>query len=367
MVEAGRPLCKSGRGRSGAPRDRHPQDRAGSGVHHRVRFAILRRTLFTAVLSVACVSSHHERQPARLERAPAAAGTASRPAVAVSDHLADARKQPLDPREVAERVASLHHPKTPPRPGEWLADHAEPGQTFFRYRHTDPNRPDAHHTTFYLQPIGGFDSVRQQVLEATADFLGRYYGVAVRTSAPLAASLIPKTARRVHPTWGERQVLTGFVLDDLVKPRRPADAVAVLGLTTEDLWPGDDWNFVFGEASLDERVGVHSLHRYGDPRKSDADHRRFLRRTLKVAVHESGHMLGIEHCTAYECVMNGSNDLGEMDSRPIELCPEDAQKVWWATGVDPLERWQKLIEFADAHGLDEESKLWRESLRLAGG
>ncbi len=39
----------------------------------------------------------------------------------------------------------------------------------------------------------------------------------------------------------------------------------MLALTTSDLWPGEGWNFVFGQASLSERVGVWSLHRLGNP------------------------------------------------------------------------------------------------------
>ena len=59
-------------------------------------------------------------------------------------------------------------------------------------------------------------------------------------------------------------------------PRRPEDAVAVLGLTTSDLWPGEGWNFVFGQASLRDRIGVWSLYRFGDPERSDADYTSFF-------------------------------------------------------------------------------------------
>jgi archaemetzincin len=165
------------------------------------------------------------------------------------------------------------------------------------------------------------------------------------------------------PTWGDRQILTGYVLD-LLKRRRPADAVAVLGLTTADLWPGEGWNFVFGQASLRDRVGVWSLYRQGDPH---AEYATCLRRTLKTAVHETGHMLGIAHCTAYECGMNGSNHRAEADARPLWFCPEDEMKVWWACRVDPRTRYERLVEFAGAHGLDREARFWEKSLAALGG
>jgi archaemetzincin len=72
----------------------------------------------------------------------------------------------------------------------------------------------------------------------TEDLLGRFYGVPVKTLDRIGMDAIPAKARRVHPTWGDKQILTTYVLYDLLKPRRPKDAVAVLALTTADLWRG---------------------------------------------------------------------------------------------------------------------------------
>ena len=154
------------------------------------------------------------------------------------------------------------------------------------------------------------------------------------------------------------QVLT-VAVRDLLRKNRPENAVAVLALTIADLWPGKGWNFVFGDAELTERVGVWSLARLGDPRK---EYTLCLRRALKTATHETGHMLGILHCKAFECGMNGSNHLPEADSQPLWFCPDDAMKVCWACGVDPRSRYQRLVEFADAHALDTECRFWRKSL-----
>jgi len=59
-------------------------------------------------------------------------------------------------------------------------------------------------------------------------------------------------------TWGDRQVLAGYVLDSVLKPRLPGDAAACIAVTASDLWPGEGWNFVSGEASLQDRVAVKS-------------------------------------------------------------------------------------------------------------
>jgi predicted Zn-dependent protease len=86
-------------------------------------------------------------------------------------------------------------------------------------------------------------------------------------------------------------------------------------LTASDLWPGKGWDFVFGQANLRKRVGVWSIYRNGDPAAGEAAYRLCLRRTLATATHETGHILTMKHCTAYACLMNGSNHQAERDSR----------------------------------------------------
>lgn len=90
-------------------------------------------------------------------------------------------------------------------------------------------------------------------------------------------------------------------------PDRPDDALAYLALTASDLWPGDGWNFVFGQANLRQRVGVWFIYRNGDPAQGEHAFRLCLRRTLAMATHEAGHVLTMKHCIAFACLMHGSN------------------------------------------------------------
>ena len=57
------------------------------------------------------------------------------------------------------------------------------------------------------------------------------------------------------------QVNAGEILTEMAKST-PADAFCVSGITMCDLYPRDDWNFVFGLARLGDGVGVYSLARY---------------------------------------------------------------------------------------------------------
>ncbi len=257
-----------------------------------------------------------------------------------------------------ERIRPNHARKGPAKDGEWLADFPENGQTFAEYRRTIPNGPTAQRTTIYVQPIGGFAGRKKDLLDKTVEALGLFYGLPVKTLKPIEMAALPDSAHRTHPTTGAWQVDSLSILG-LLRGRRPADAVAVLALTDSDLWPKGDRhikNFVFGQASLGDRVGVWSIARLGDP---NVDFPLCLRRTLQVALHETGHMFGIQHCTAYECGMNGSNSLTESDGQPMAFCAECEMKVWWTLKIDPTRRYKPLAEFAERNGLNAEARGWR--------
>lgn len=88
-----------------------------------------------------------------------------------------------------------------------------------------------------------------------------------------------------------RQLLTTWLMNDVLKPRRSAKAAALLGFVANDVWGGPDWNWQYGQASLSVRVGVWSLFRNGGPHGDDAEKMLCLVRTMKTAVHEKGHIL----------------------------------------------------------------------------
>ena len=254
----------------------------------------------------------------------------------------------------------------PPEKGEWLDEHKEPGQSFDQYLASNPNRPTAKRTTLYVQPLGEFQGREKELLARTVEMLGLFYDMPVKTLDPIGLDVLPKEAHRVHPRWGVKQVDSLAVLQ-LLRTRRPDDAVAVLALTTSDLWPNDKvraWNFVFGQASLRDRVGVWSIARYGDLQK---EYPLALQRTLKVALHETGHMLGMFHCVAHKCGMNGSNHLPEADRQPMAFCSECEMKVWWSCRSEIAGRYDRLTAFADANGLIAEAKAWRAAQKLVGG
>jgi archaemetzincin len=261
----------------------------------------------------------------------------------------------------------IHSPLGRPNPGDWLDQHEESGQTFQEYLRGRPVTPTGNRTVIYVQPLGEFTAKQREIVELSAEYLGLYFCRPVKILATLPPSTIPNSARRTHPEWKVKQILSTYVLDQVLKPRLPKDAAAYIAFTTSDLWPGPGWNFVFGQASLRDRVGVWSITRNGDPAESDDGFRVCLRRTLKTATHETGHMFSIPHCIAYECNMSGSNHLAESDRHPLYLCPECHAKVCWATNAEPIARLRRLAEFCQRQGLQQELTYFiKATERLSG-
>ncbi|MHC4792488.1 MAG: archaemetzincin [Planctomycetota bacterium] len=162
---------------------------------------------------------------------------------------------------------------------------------------------------------------------------------------------------RLNPHTQNRQILTTDILQ-LLKYVSPENAFCVLAVTMEDLYPDPRWNFVFGQASLRNRVGVFSFGRY-DPAfygelRGHLYQTLLLRRSIKVLAHETAHMFSLAHCIYFKCVMNGSNHLQESDSRPLSLCPVCLHKLQHSIGFDVATRYRHLLQIYQRIGLKYE-------------
>lgn len=309
------------------------------------RITMTAKNILPVALTVSCLAF------------PVCGRTAETPPVAASGRAAAVDLPPK-----FRQLLPLHVKLGKPRPGEWLDKHPEPGQDYREYIASRPVRPTRQRGVIYVQPLGEFNATERKIITLTAEYMQIYFGLPVRIKKDMSLSVIPTKARRVHPTWGDKQILSTYVLSDVLRPRLPKDAVAYIAFTTSDLWPGEGWNFVFGMASLAERVGVWSIYRNGDPDASADAFRLCLRRTIKTATHETGHMFSIPHCTFYECNMCGSNHRAESDRHPLWLCPVCLAKLCWATKVEPQKRYEKLAAFCKEHGLEREREFYQKSL-----
>jgi archaemetzincin len=139
-----------------------------------------------------------------------------------------------------------------PGPNDWLAVHDEPGQTFDEFRASRSNRPTQDRHAIYLQPLGNFISGRSPSIEKLREFAAAFFAMEAKV-LPLAALDSSKFTSRRNPYTGNLQILTSDVLNFL-KAGVPGGAFCVIAITMEDLYPEPSWNFVFGQASLRERV-----------------------------------------------------------------------------------------------------------------
>jgi len=234
-----------------------------------------------------------------------------------------------------------------PQQSDWLAVHQETGQTYDQFVKSKPNRPDKIRRKIYLQPLGEFPEGQIPLAERLREYAGAFFVMQAEVLPGLTLSGENITTR-TNPYTRNRQILTGDVLT-ILKRNIPSDAFCVLAVTMEDLYPEPSWNFVFGQASLRERVGVYSFARY-DPafydQKRGKDYEKvLLRRSCKVLAHETGHMFGLKHCIYFKCSLNGSNHLKESDSRPMNLCPVCLRKLQYSIGFDVVSRYRNLLQF----------------------
>jgi archaemetzincin len=259
-------------------------------------------------------------------------------------------------------------PMPEPGPSDWLANHLEPGQSFAQFVSSRPNRPNTGRKVLYLQPLGNWKDNEGPSLDQLRRFSTAFFMLDV-TALPALDLARAHITSRGNPWTGQVQILTSDILNLLAR-HLPGDAFALLGVTMTDLYPDPNWNFVFGQASLQGRVGVYSFARY-DPRfyseaPAPSSRELMLRRSCKVLAHETGHMFGIEHCVWYRCLMNGSNHLAEADARPLHLCPADLRKLQWSIGFDVVERYRRLREFHQQAGFEDEARWMEKRIQFIG-
>lgn len=73
--------------------------------------------------------------------------------------------------------------------------------------------------------------------------------------------------------------------------------------------------FVYGESELGGTTAVFSLYRLMHRTPSVT-----YQRAVKIALHEAGHLMGINHCRSNDCLMVSAKSIDVLDPIPIQFC-----------------------------------------------
>lgn len=115
-----------------------------------------------------------------------------------------------------------------------------------------------------------------------------------------------------------------------------------IGITMEDIYSEPDDNFVYGIASINDKIGIYSFARLDplfpnipkDKSVSEDENRLILKRSISIFIHEIYHLFGLQHCIYYLCLMNGAEHEDEMDKQPLYLCPICLRKSYELFGKE---------------------------------
>lgn len=166
-------------------------------------------------------------------------------------------------------------------------------------------------SAIYLQPIGDATPLAETTAVRTA--LEGFY--------PAEVVILPVMPLPTAAYYAPRKRYRAEKLLDALRPKLPADGVRIIGLTTVDISTTNDaiydWG-IMGLGDLDGKASVISTFRCKKKAKSPAHARE---RLAKVAVHEVGHTLSLDHCPTPGCIMHDAMGKVATIDTEYDLCP----------------------------------------------
>ncbi|MBE2205814.1 MAG: hypothetical protein IAE94_15900 [Chthoniobacterales bacterium] len=164
------------------------------------------------------------------------------------------------------------------------------------------------------------------VREGLLGILARTVSDALHVPCVIQPALIDERPS-LRPTW---KGISANVFLRQTHARSKKGEVASLGVTEKNIVPSASYNFLFGYAYLGLPAATASIH----PLSQDNPSEHVLaERLLKIALHELGHSLGLDHHDYEEeidCLMVGDADIDcteTIDQGNIRFCPACLSEV----------------------------------------
>lgn len=244
----------------------------------------------------------------------------------------------------------LYRPVNIPKPSDWLYQHKELGQSYKNYSTGMINQPSKLHNTVFINildenPLQGF--LNEEKIKIIINILGCYY-------PNVNFELMKKhySHKDLKIDCRENYYLqynAGQTIDNLCK-LIPKSGLLIIGVTVDDIYPRDEWNFVYGLANSMYGCAVFSLKRHIEEAleeyQTDDVNKIALyaiKNATKTMIHEIGHLFGIKHCIYYNCIMNGHNHSKEK-SNPF-FCPVCLRKIHYNLKFDIVKMYKSCLEY----------------------
>ena len=253
-------------------------------------------------------------------------------------------------KKILRTAENFHMPIYAPEEDDWLFSQKENGQTFDNFLNDISNLISKETNIIYINPL---QEMAQEFLDNISLYCQSFfYPMQVKLLKIVSLETL-NVESRINDESEKIQYHARQINSKMVE-YLPNDAKCLISILLDDLYAGENWNYVFGLASYKKRVGVFSFARFSDSffdkNKSFAFDNYLLYHSCNTLTHEICHTFGIKHCIYYICLMNGYNSLEEAEKQTLYECPVCLRKLQYSIGFEPLERYKKLLEVTKKFG-----------------
>lgn len=223
------------------------------------------------------------------------------------------------------------------------------------YINSKPNKVNAVQNVVYLLPFGNMKPEVETILLEEVSYLEAFLQLNVKVMDHISYDSIQKMSSietRMVPSNDfdhfskmkggtpnlREQIEASSFMEEVIKKNKPADAIAILGITEHDIYK-TNYNYLFGTSSLKGGTGLVSTFRLIDYGKQTQHNIR------KVVSKQIVNMFSISNVKDYECVLNFHNSIQQLNRGGFNLSPRALEKLKYAIGFDYTKRFEDLKAF----------------------